>query len=106
MLGRYRVLLTVGGARRRGAPGGISWNHRPLWPRDEARQGRDRGTGWRRVHLPVSRAGKGEAIAQVTEVTAIKVALSTASVFPERTPDAFETAARLGYDGARGHGDR
>lgn len=32
-------------------------------------------------------------------MTAIKVALSTASVFPERTPDAFETAARLGYDG-------
>jgi sugar phosphate isomerase/epimerase len=31
-------------------------------------------------------------------VTGIKVALSTASVFPERTPDAFETAARLGYD--------
>src|SRR5580693_8159322 len=44
-------------------------------------------------------AGKGEAIAQVTPVTAIKIALSTASVFPERTPDAFETAARLGYDG-------
>jgi sugar phosphate isomerase/epimerase len=43
--------------------------------------------------------GRGEAIAQVTAVTAIKVALSTASVFPERTPDAFETAARLGYDG-------
>ncbi|MGH3301724.1 MAG: sugar phosphate isomerase/epimerase family protein [Streptosporangiaceae bacterium] len=32
-------------------------------------------------------------------MTAITVALSTASVFPERTPDAFETAARLGYDG-------
>lgn len=31
-------------------------------------------------------------------MTAIKVALSTASVFPERAPDAFETAARLGYD--------
>jgi sugar phosphate isomerase/epimerase len=31
-------------------------------------------------------------------VTAIKIALSTASVFPERAPDAFETAARLGYD--------
>lgn len=45
-----------------------------------------------------SRAGEGELIAQVTRVTAIKVALSTASVFPERTPDAFETAARLGYD--------
>ena len=29
----------------------------------------------------------------------IPVALSTASVFPERAPDAFETAARLGYDG-------
>ncbi|MDR0345493.1 MAG: sugar phosphate isomerase/epimerase [Nocardiopsaceae bacterium] len=28
-----------------------------------------------------------------------RVALSTASVFPDRAPDAFETAARLGYDG-------
>jgi sugar phosphate isomerase/epimerase len=27
------------------------------------------------------------------------VVLSTASVYPERTPDAFETAAALGYDG-------
>jgi sugar phosphate isomerase/epimerase len=27
------------------------------------------------------------------------VALSTSSVYPDRTPDAFETAARLGYDG-------
>ncbi len=27
------------------------------------------------------------------------VALSTASVYPERTPDAFEVAATLGYDG-------
>jgi sugar phosphate isomerase/epimerase len=27
------------------------------------------------------------------------VALSTASVFPDRTPDAFEAATRLGYDG-------
>jgi sugar phosphate isomerase/epimerase len=27
------------------------------------------------------------------------IALSTASVFPDRTPDAFEMAARLGYDG-------
>jgi sugar phosphate isomerase/epimerase len=43
--------------------------------------------------------GRGETIVQVTAVTGIKVALSTASVFPERTPDAFETAARLGYDG-------
>ena len=29
----------------------------------------------------------------------IPVVLSTSSVYPERTPDAFETAARLGYDG-------
>jgi sugar phosphate isomerase/epimerase len=27
------------------------------------------------------------------------VALSTSSVYPDRTPDAFETAVRLGYDG-------
>jgi sugar phosphate isomerase/epimerase len=30
---------------------------------------------------------------------AISVALSTSCVYPERTPDAFEAAARLGYDG-------
>jgi sugar phosphate isomerase/epimerase len=34
-----------------------------------------------------------------TDGGAIAVLLSTASVFPERTPDAFEAAARLGYDG-------
>jgi sugar phosphate isomerase/epimerase len=32
-------------------------------------------------------------------VAGVQVALSTASVFPERAPDAFEAAARLGYDG-------
>jgi sugar phosphate isomerase/epimerase len=32
-------------------------------------------------------------------VADMPVALSTASVYPERTADAFETAARLGYDG-------
>jgi len=31
--------------------------------------------------------------------SAIPIALSTAAVFPERTADAFEAAARLGYDG-------
>ena len=30
---------------------------------------------------------------------AIPVALSTSSVYPERTPDAFAAASRLGYDG-------
>jgi sugar phosphate isomerase/epimerase len=33
------------------------------------------------------------------KATGPRVALSTASVFPERAPDAFEAAARLGYDG-------
>ena len=32
-------------------------------------------------------------------LSAIPVALSTSSVYPERTPDAFEAASRLGYDG-------
>ena len=35
----------------------------------------------------------------VARVSAVPVVLSTASVFPERVPDAFEAAARLGYDG-------
>jgi sugar phosphate isomerase/epimerase len=33
------------------------------------------------------------------KVASPPVALSTSSVYPERTPDAFEIAARLGYDG-------
>jgi sugar phosphate isomerase/epimerase len=35
----------------------------------------------------------------VVQVPEAKVALSTASVYPEATPAAFELAARLGYDG-------
>ena len=35
----------------------------------------------------------------VAPVAGVQVALSTAAVFPERTPDAFEIAASLGYDG-------
>jgi sugar phosphate isomerase/epimerase len=31
--------------------------------------------------------------------TGVRVALSTAAVIPQRVPDAFEAAARLGYDG-------
>jgi sugar phosphate isomerase/epimerase len=38
-------------------------------------------------------------LGQVTPVAGVQVALSTSSVYPERTPDAFEVAARLGYDG-------
>jgi sugar phosphate isomerase/epimerase len=33
------------------------------------------------------------------KVASPPIALSTSSVYPERTPDAFEIAARLGYDG-------
>ncbi|GAA0421585.1 hypothetical protein Acor_82760 [Acrocarpospora corrugata] len=36
---------------------------------------------------------------EVVRVPNAKIALSTASVYPERTPDAFELASRLGYDG-------
>ena len=35
----------------------------------------------------------------VVKVPEAKVALSTASVYPESTATAFELAARLGYDG-------
>ena len=35
----------------------------------------------------------------VAKASGPPVALSTSSVYPERTPDAFEMAARLGYDG-------
>jgi sugar phosphate isomerase/epimerase len=38
-------------------------------------------------------------VGQVTPVPPVQVALSTASVYPERVPDAFEAAAGLGYDG-------
>jgi len=38
-------------------------------------------------------------VSGATRVTGTPVALSTSSVYPERTPEAFEIAARLGYDG-------
>jgi len=38
-------------------------------------------------------------LSRIAPVSGALVALSSASVFPEKTPDAFETAARLGYDG-------
>jgi sugar phosphate isomerase/epimerase len=42
---------------------------------------------------------KGETLALAVKARGPLVALSTASVFPDRVPDAFEAAARLGYDG-------
>jgi sugar phosphate isomerase/epimerase len=38
-------------------------------------------------------------LSPVARVSRAQVALSTASVYPERVPDAFAAAARLGYDG-------
>jgi len=38
-------------------------------------------------------------VSGAARVPGASVALSTSSVYPERTPDAFEIAARLGYDG-------
>jgi len=38
-------------------------------------------------------------VGHVAAVADVQVALSTASVYPDRTADAFEAAARLGYDG-------
>ncbi|MDF5759301.1 sugar phosphate isomerase/epimerase [Spongiactinospora sp. TRM90649] len=38
-------------------------------------------------------------MSEVVRLPSAEIALSTASVYPERTPDAFELAARLGYDG-------
>jgi sugar phosphate isomerase/epimerase len=38
-------------------------------------------------------------LGRIAPASGALVALSSASVFPERTPDAFEAAARLGYDG-------
>jgi sugar phosphate isomerase/epimerase len=38
-------------------------------------------------------------VSDVVRAPSTPVALSTSSVYPERTPDAFDIAARLGYDG-------
>src|SRR5215472_8479799 len=43
--------------------------------------------------------GEGENLSLAVKAQAPLVALSTGSVFPDRVPDAFEMAARLGYDG-------
>src|SRR5216683_647944 len=69
---------------------GISWPGEIL--RDDARH---HGIP-RDVRLPGSEGG---ALGDATPFAGVQVALSTASVLPERAPDAFETAARLGYDG-------
>src|ERR1022692_4584377 len=42
---------------------------------------------------------EGATLSNVAVTPRCQVELSTASVFPDRAPDAFEAAARLGYDG-------
>ena len=54
---------------------------------------------WREVPREARRRRRRCPRAGERGVSAPKVALSTASVYPESTPAAFEIAARLGYDG-------
>jgi len=63
-------------------------------PRADRPRGRRAGTGHTRGQRPQTSDA-----ARTGPADGIPVALSTASVFPERTTDAFELAARLGYDG-------
>ena len=42
---------------------------------------------------------EGRALSEADRAAGTPVALSTSSVYPDRTPDAFEAAVRLGYDG-------
>jgi len=42
---------------------------------------------------------EGRTLSDAERPARTPVVLSTSSVYPERTPDAFETAVRLGYDG-------
>src|ERR1700685_3277505 len=53
----------------------------------------------RRISWSGERSGREEDAMNVTVVPAIPVVLSTSSVYPEKTPDAFDAAAKLGYDG-------
>jgi len=41
---------------------------------------------------------KESSVSGAVRAPSTPVALSTSSVYPERTPDAFDIAARLGYD--------
>src|SRR5436853_762560 len=55
------------------------------------------GISWPRGRSPGG-LGEGSSMSHAGEGGKPVVALSTASVFPDRVPDAFEAAARLGYD--------
>lgn len=67
------------------------------WARAEP-QGAANGDGARPAQARDARARAAQA-GKAKQPSIVPVALSTASVFPERTTDAFEIAARLGYDG-------
>jgi sugar phosphate isomerase/epimerase len=51
------------------------------------------------VELGAEHSAEGVTVNPADSAPRRLVALSTASVYPDRTPDAFEVAARLGYDG-------
>lgn len=74
-----------------------------MWSPSGAYDGAVRASGRRTlapVAEPVDRPQPHEARAgRAVTVPGAKVALSTASVYPESTATAFEIAARLGYDG-------
>jgi sugar phosphate isomerase/epimerase len=75
---------------RRGRPG----TGRPAPGRAPAGDGRATPARQARQPRPRGDHARGAGAAGI-----VPVVLSTASVFPERTTDAFELAARLGYDG-------
>jgi len=52
-----------------------------------------------RLKAHYARSGPGVSLPRAPGVPDVRVALSTASVYPESTATAFEIAARLGYDG-------
>jgi sugar phosphate isomerase/epimerase len=52
-----------------------------------------------RLKAHYARSGRGVSPLRAPGVPDVRVALSTASVYPESTATAFEIAARLGYDG-------
>src|ERR1700722_3721889 len=65
-------------------------------PQPKAPRGAWRRAGDYNISLHGDRASEEDAM---TVVPAIPVVLSSSSVYPEKTPDAFDAAAKLGYDG-------
>src|SRR5882724_2536511 len=69
---------------------------RRTWPVAVPRTAQAQQPAPRRKAPPRSLSSVAEPVVRIPDA---KVALSTASVYPESTATAFEIAARLGYDG-------